>query len=329
MMLAGLGITRRSTCWCRSAPWRWCRSATSPTVPRIGAGAGGRAGAPNFPRLAVPFIGMFAVANSALINMLMASRLLYGLEPGRACCPSVLGRVHVSAGTLVGRCVLFTTALAFGRIYVVTTQSQAQAVSLLGTAPPRCLLLCVFTIVSILADRARRRPSSQTGPFPLARPAAVDRRGELRLPRRPVGAQQQRWSPQYRIAALAARHRCGAVGAHLRPGSASSGEADGGMADVEALAERHGDESAQLKADGRWLRPYHADQLEGHLPWLVFLVPDVLGPVARLQAGRRSRWRPRLRGCARVDGAPVIVARMSTALPSVDARAFTFMPPGE
>ena len=38
------------------------------------------AGAPdvNFDTI-FPFIGMFAVANSALINMLMASRLLYGL----------------------------------------------------------------------------------------------------------------------------------------------------------------------------------------------------------------------------------------------------------
>ena len=39
-----------------------------------------RAGAPNLPFDRIfPFIGMFAVANSALINMLMASRLLYGL----------------------------------------------------------------------------------------------------------------------------------------------------------------------------------------------------------------------------------------------------------
>ncbi len=44
------------------------------------------AGAPGLPFDTIfPFIGMFAVANSALINMLMASRLLYGLgQPGRA-----------------------------------------------------------------------------------------------------------------------------------------------------------------------------------------------------------------------------------------------------
>ena len=50
-------------------------------------------GAPDLPLDDIfPFIAMFAVANSALINMLMASRLLYGmanervlLSPPRAC----------------------------------------------------------------------------------------------------------------------------------------------------------------------------------------------------------------------------------------------------
>jgi PPOX class probable F420-dependent enzyme len=42
-------------------------------------------GAPAFPLQIFGFITMFAVANSALINMLMASRLLYGMA-GRRCC---------------------------------------------------------------------------------------------------------------------------------------------------------------------------------------------------------------------------------------------------
>ena len=43
-------------------------------------------GAPDFPIDKVfPFLAVFAVANTALINMLMASRLLYGMaKPGRA-----------------------------------------------------------------------------------------------------------------------------------------------------------------------------------------------------------------------------------------------------
>ena len=39
-----------------------------------------QAGAPNFPLGIFGFITMFAVANSALINMLMASRLVYGMS---------------------------------------------------------------------------------------------------------------------------------------------------------------------------------------------------------------------------------------------------------
>ncbi|MFP3468305.1 amino acid transporter, partial [Leifsonia sp. SIMBA_070] len=39
-----------------------------------------RAGAPNLPvDVIYPFLSIFAVANTALINMLMASRLLYGM----------------------------------------------------------------------------------------------------------------------------------------------------------------------------------------------------------------------------------------------------------
>jgi hypothetical protein len=50
------------------------------------------AGAPNLPIGDIfPLIAMFAVANSALINMMMASRLLYGMAKQRVL-PPVLGR---------------------------------------------------------------------------------------------------------------------------------------------------------------------------------------------------------------------------------------------
>ena len=41
------------------------------------------AGAPGFPLAVFAAIGLFAVVNSALINMLMASRLLYGMANER------------------------------------------------------------------------------------------------------------------------------------------------------------------------------------------------------------------------------------------------------
>ena len=46
----------------------------------------------------LPFISMFAVANSALINMLMASRLLYGMARQEVL-PPFLGRVHATRQT--------------------------------------------------------------------------------------------------------------------------------------------------------------------------------------------------------------------------------------
>jgi amino acid transporter len=106
-----------------------------------------RAGAPGLPfdRL-FPFIGMFAVANSALINMLMASRLLYGLAR-QGVLPHVLGRVHPERRT-PWVSILFTTTIAFGLIFFVVRNSQAQAISLLG-GTTALLLLCVFTIVNI------------------------------------------------------------------------------------------------------------------------------------------------------------------------------------
>ena len=52
-----------------------------------------QAGAPSFPVEIFGFITMFAVANSALINMLMASRLVYGMSRERVL-PEVLGKVH-------------------------------------------------------------------------------------------------------------------------------------------------------------------------------------------------------------------------------------------
>ena len=88
------------------------------------------AGAPNLPVGDIfPLIAMFAVANSALINMLMASRLLYGMSKQRVL-PPVLGRV------LEGRrtpwvAILFTTALAAA----CCSWCHSSASS---AAPPRC-----------------------------------------------------------------------------------------------------------------------------------------------------------------------------------------------
>jgi APA family basic amino acid/polyamine antiporter len=99
-----------------------------------------QAGAPGFPVELFGFITMFAVANSALINMLMASRLVYGMSR-EGVLPAVLGKVHAARRTpyvAIG----FTTLLAFGLITFV-----GEVPALGGTTA--LLLLVVFTVVNI------------------------------------------------------------------------------------------------------------------------------------------------------------------------------------
>ncbi|MBM2619826.1 APC family permease [Actinoplanes sp. LDG1-06] len=104
------------------------------------------AGASAFPLWIFAFITMFAVANSALINMLMASRLLYGMANERVL-PRVLGKVHPSRRTpWVG--IVFTTVIAFGLIWFADLTALGGTTSL--------LLLCVFTVVNIAVLVLRR-----------------------------------------------------------------------------------------------------------------------------------------------------------------------------
>src|SRR5699024_7404554 len=94
-----------------------------------------------------PLISMMAVANSALINMMMASRLLYGMARQRVL-PGVLKQV------LPGRrtpwvAIVFTTALAAGLIFFV-----GQIKNLGGTTS--LLLLGVFAVVNVAVLVLRR-----------------------------------------------------------------------------------------------------------------------------------------------------------------------------
>lgn len=106
-------------------------------------------GAPNFPLWMFGFITMFAVANSALINMLMASRLVYGMSREHVL-PPTLGKVHKKRRTpyvAIG----FTTLLAFALITFV-----GEVPALGGTTA--LLLLCVFTVVNVAVLVLRRDP---------------------------------------------------------------------------------------------------------------------------------------------------------------------------
>jgi basic amino acid/polyamine antiporter, APA family len=105
-----------------------------------------QAGAPGFPLEVFAWITMFAVANSALINMLMASRLLYGMSHEQVL-PGPLGRVLRKRRT-PWIAILFTTLLAFFLI------GYADLAALGGTTA--FLLLCVFSIVNVAVLVLRR-----------------------------------------------------------------------------------------------------------------------------------------------------------------------------
>ena len=116
-----------------------------------------RTGAPGLPMDTLyPVISMFAVANTALLNMLMASRLIYGMAM-----QGVLPR-SLSAVLPVRRtpwaAIVFVTMIALGLIFGVTRfMGEATIAALGGTTA--LLLLGVFTIVNIACLVLRRTPS--------------------------------------------------------------------------------------------------------------------------------------------------------------------------
>jgi amino acid transporter len=145
IMLTGLGITAViyvlvSICAVAIVPIGELAGNETPLVTVV------QTAAPDFPISdLIPFISMFAVANSALINMMMASRLLYGMSK-RGVLPSFLSRVHATRRTPWAAIVL-TTAIAVGLISYVSLDTEGSVVALLG-GTTSLLLLAVFTVVN-------------------------------------------------------------------------------------------------------------------------------------------------------------------------------------
>ena len=112
--------------------------------------------APDFPISAlIPFISLFAVANSALINMMMASRLLYGMSK-QGVLPPFLSKVLPKRRT-PWAAILFTTVIALGLTsYVSIDPANPIAVLLGGTTS--LLLLAVFSVVNVCVLVLRRKP---------------------------------------------------------------------------------------------------------------------------------------------------------------------------
>ncbi len=130
-------------------------------------------GAPDFPiDKLFPFLACFAVANTALINMMMASRLLYGLAR-QDVLPRSLGKV--SPGTRAPWAgIIFSTLLALGLIYYVASRPESDIVLNLASTTA-LLLLGVFTVVNVACLVLRRdgRESRFRSPGPTPAIAAL------------------------------------------------------------------------------------------------------------------------------------------------------------
>jgi basic amino acid/polyamine antiporter, APA family len=132
-----------------------------------------RIGAPDFPIEKVfPFLAVFAVANTSLINMMMASRLLYGLA-NQDVIPRALGKVsRRTRAPWAG--IIFSTLLALGLIVYVSQRTASEIVVNLANVTA-LLLLGVFTVVNIACLVLRRdgRESMFRSPGPTPAVAAL------------------------------------------------------------------------------------------------------------------------------------------------------------
>ncbi|MGW8742567.1 APC family permease [Streptomyces sp. NPDC055794] len=107
-----------------------------------------KAGGLDFPPKLFALIALFAVTNSALINIMMASRLCYGMANERIL-PRALGRVLPRRRTpVVG--IVFVSLLAIGLV------STGEIAGLGDTTA--FLLLCVFAVVNVAVLVLRRDP---------------------------------------------------------------------------------------------------------------------------------------------------------------------------
>lgn len=115
-------------------------------------------GAPELPiDLIFPFISIFAVANTVLINMMMASRLLYGMAK-QGVLPGFLGKVLKGRRTPIGG-IVFSTILAGALVLILNYTLPETIVTNLG-GTTALLLLAVFCLVNISVLVLRKDPGT-------------------------------------------------------------------------------------------------------------------------------------------------------------------------
>lgn len=130
-------------------PWRELAAAPGPLAEVM------ERAAPWFPEIAFVAITIFAVANTALLNYVMGTRLAYGMAR-QGLLPRLLGRVHPTRRT-PHVAVVVLLAIAAGLVLLGNIAQLASATVL--------LLLVVFAIVNTALVVLKLRPGEPPGGF--------------------------------------------------------------------------------------------------------------------------------------------------------------------
>ncbi|HET6390048.1 APC family permease [Hyphomicrobium sp.] len=153
LLYVGVSITAVSV-----LPWNELAAAPSPLTAVL------QRAAPSIPTELMSFIALFSVANTALVNYVTASRLIYGMS-GQGLLPGFVGRVHVTRRTPH---VAVAVILALLLLLVVAGDIADLA------AATVLLLLVVFIAVNASLVVLKQRAGEPTGQFeiPIALPIA-------------------------------------------------------------------------------------------------------------------------------------------------------------
>jgi amino acid transporter len=138
-------------------PWQELAAAPGPITEVV------RRAAPLIPPIVFTGITLFAVANTALVNYVTASRLIYGMAH-QGLLPLRFGEVHAERRTPhIAILALFLVALPLALFGTIAELAAATVL----------LLLLVFAVVNAALFVLKRRPGEQHGYFeiPLAVPA--------------------------------------------------------------------------------------------------------------------------------------------------------------
>jgi amino acid transporter len=130
-------------------PWRELAAAPGPLAEVM------ERAAPWFPEIAFVAITIFAVANTALLNYVMGSRLAYGMAR-QGLLPRMLGRVHAGRRT-PHMAIAVLLAIAAGLVLLGNIAQLASATVI--------LLLIVFTIVNGALVILKLQPNEKPGGF--------------------------------------------------------------------------------------------------------------------------------------------------------------------